>query len=147
MDEMEKPPVFIIDDDQEELDIIEEVWTELGFDYPLEVFDDVERLCTRLQEKVNPFLIISDLNLRKEDGLSLRKKLANEFLLSYKSIPFVFWSTSASNDQIKRAYDIGGHGFFIKRGTYKDIKDCLKIILTYWCASKVPAPPNSSRKY
>ena len=55
---MQKPPVFIIDDDKEELDIIQELWTELSFDYPLEVFDDVGRLITKLQDKVNPFLII-----------------------------------------------------------------------------------------
>jgi CheY-like chemotaxis protein len=140
---MENPPVFIIDDDNEELDIIQDIWKELNFDHPLEVFDDVDRLFTRLNEKVNPFVIISDVNLPKVDGFSLREKLANDFSMSYKSIPFIFWSTSASNDQIKRAYDSGGHGFFMKGNTYREISKSLQIIMTYWKTSRVPALPHA----
>lgn len=140
---MEKPPVFIIDDDKEELEMVEEVWGELAFGYPLEVFNDVDSLFARLQDQVNPFLIIADVNLPKVDGFTLREKLAGEIATSYKSIPFIFWSTTASNDQIKRAYDSGGHGFFIKGFTYKDIRDSLEIIMTYWKASKVPTVPSA----
>jgi hypothetical protein len=72
------------------------------------------------------------------DGFALKQKLAEEAALSYKSIPFVFWSTTASNDQIKKGYDSGGHGFFIKGVSYAEIKESLNLIMTYWRTSKSP---------
>jgi CheY-like chemotaxis protein len=141
---MNDAPVFIIDDDPDELEIAQEIWPELGFNHPLEVFSQPEDLIRRLREKINPFLIICDVNLRKMDGFALRKKLTEETALSYKSIPFVFWSTTASDDQIKRGYDSGGHGFFIKGTNYIEIKESLKLIMAYWTESKAPNLPQST---
>jgi CheY-like chemotaxis protein len=142
---MTNPPVFIIDDDVEELELIEEIWEELKFKNKLEVFSDTDNFFERLQQgNVNPFIIISDVNLPKIDGFALREKLAEQDSLRYKSIPFVFWSTSASNEQIKKAYDSGGHGFFFKGANYNEIKDSLNIIMVYWKASKAPTVPGTN---
>lgn len=140
---MNNSPVFIIDDDTEELEMAKEIWEELNFPNSLEVFSDPEDVINRLKEKVNPFLIICDVNLRKMDGFALRQKLSEEAALSYKSIPFIFWSTTASNDQLKKGYDSGGHGFFIKGINYTEIKESLKLIITYWQASQAPMVPAS----
>jgi CheY-like chemotaxis protein len=124
--------------------MVQEIWNELNLENALEVFADAEKLLSRLREKnVNPFIIISDVNLPKMDGFTLRETLAEDTTLSYKSIPFIFWSTSASNEQIKHAYDSGGHGFFFKGQTYTQIKESLGIIMTYWKASKCPTVPKS----
>jgi FixJ family two-component response regulator len=141
---MTNSPVFIIDDDNEELEMVKEIWSELQFTNELELFSDPFKLMHRLgDDKVNPFIIICDVNLQKLDGFTLRQKLSDDVKLSYKSIPFVFWSTTASNEQIKKAYDSGGHGFFIKGSSYKEIKDSLNVIMTYWKASKSPVLPSS----
>jgi CheY-like chemotaxis protein len=140
---MNVAPVFIIDDDKEELEMATEIWKKLKFTHPLEVFSNPQNLIDRLREDVNPFIIICDVNLHKMDGFTLREKLAEEAVLSYKSIPFVFWSTTASNEQIKKAYDTGGHGFFLKGESYMKIQESLEIIMTYWTASKAPVPPLS----
>ena len=139
---MNTGPVFIIDDDAEELDIVQEIWQELSFKNTLEVFTDCERFLKRMEEKdINPFLIISDVNLAKMDGFALRQKLCESIELSYKSIPFIFWSTVASNEQVKHAYDSGGHGFFFKGSTYAEIKKSLNLIMSYWSESVVPELP------
>jgi CheY-like chemotaxis protein len=143
---MSNAPVFIIDDDIEELEMAKEIWQELNFSNPLELFSNPQDLLNRLKQDINPFIIICDVNLQTIDGFVLRQELSEETDLSYKSIPFVFWSTSASNDQIKKAYDIGGHGFFLKGQTYTQIKDSLNIILTYWTASKVPTIPSALQR-
>jgi CheY-like chemotaxis protein len=140
---MDNSPVFIIDDDSDELEMAKEIWQELQFPNPLEVFSHPQELIDRLKEKINPFIIICDVNLRKMDGFALKRKLSEEAALSYKSIPFVFWSTTASNDQLKKGYDSGGHGFFIKGANYTEIKESLNLIMTYWRASKVPILPHS----
>lgn len=140
---MNNGPVFIIDDDPEELEIVKEIWKDVGRGHGIEVFTDPHSLIARLREKINPFLIICDVNLGKMDGFELRKRLCDEQALSYKSIPFVFWSTSASNEQIKRSYDMGGHGFFIKGTTYLEIKESLNLIMKYWTVSKAPELPKN----
>lgn len=119
----------------------QEIWQELNFKNSLEVFSSPEQLLSRIRENINPFIIICDVNLRRMDGFTLREKLSEETTLSYKSIPFVFWSTTASNEQIKKAYDIGGHGFFFKGENYTQIKESLNIIMSYWTASKAPIVP------
>lgn len=140
---MNVAPVFIVDDDKEELEMAEEIWKDLDYENPLEVFSKPQDLLTRLSENINPFIIICDVNLHQMSGVALRQKLAEEAELSYKSIPFIFWSTMATNEQIKKAYDSGAHGFFLKGESYAQIKDSLETIMRYWTASKSPVVPNS----
>ena len=143
---MNDRPVFVIGNDGEELDMVKEIWQELSFRNSLEVFSSTEKFLGRMIEgNVNPFLIISDINLDKIDGFILRQKLCADLELSYKGIPFVFWSTTASNEQIKVAYDSGGHGFFLKGFTYQEMKKSLTIIMSYWNKAKVPDLPNQFR--
>lgn len=72
------------------------------------------------------------------DGFELKKHLYEDDLLNYKSIPFVFWSSQASKEQIKKAYDLGGNGFFVKENTLNGLKTSLAEIMQYWLKSKVP---------
>ena len=124
--------------------MVQDIWQDLNFANKLELFSTSDQLIERLGENVNPFIIISDVNLPKIDGFELRQRLADLPGIRYKSIPFVFWSTSASDEQIKKAYDSGGHGFFIKGSTYNEIKDSLNIIMIYWKNSRSPLANDSS---
>ena len=85
-----------------------------------------------------PFLIISDINLHPIDGFELREKILEDESSKFKSIPFIFWSGSASEDQIKKAYDLSSHGFFIKASTFKELKEIMTDIITYWHKSEIP---------
>lgn len=136
---MNTGPVFIIDDDVEELDIVKELWQELNFPNSLETFTLPADLIKRLKANDQaPFIIISDVHLPQMDGFELRQRLAKEDNMRYKTIPFIFWSTTASNTDIKTAYDSGGHGFFFKGSTYQEISASLRVIMNYWAASKIP---------
>lgn len=136
---MNHRPVFIVDDDIEERDIIKEIVQELNVQNPVLFFDSGNAVLEHLsQDPTNPFLIICDVNLPQMDGFTLRQRFAEENALHYKSIPFIFWSTTASNDQIKKAYDFGAHGFFFKGHSYAEIKESLDTIISYWMKSKAP---------
>lgn len=136
---MKNPPVFIVDDDIDEREIIQDIWTELEVKNPLVFFESGQAVLDHFEkDPTNPFLIICDVNLPQMDGFTLRQKFTDENSLHYKSIPFVFWTTSASNDQIKKAYDYGAHGFFFKGESYSSMKQSLDIIMTYWKTAKAP---------
>ena len=136
---MNNRPVFIIDDDLDEHEIIQDIWQELAVDNPLIFFKSSSAVLTHLMgDPTNPFLIICDVNLPQMDGFELRQKISDHDTIRYKAIPFIFWSTAASNEQIKKAYDYGGHGFFLKGHNYSQIKESLSIIINYWRNSKAP---------
>ena len=136
---MKNRPIFIVDDDFEEREIIQEIMTELEVINPVLFFETGYAVLDHLEkDPTNPFMIICDVNLPQMDGFALRQRFTEENSLHYKSVPFIFWSTTASNEQIKRAYDCGVHGFFFKGHNYREIKESLNTIITYWKIAKAP---------
>lgn len=57
----------------------------------------------------------------------------------FNSVPFIFWSTTASEAQITQAYKLAVHGFFIKEISYEEIKKTFIDIINYWVRSKMPS--------
>jgi CheY-like chemotaxis protein len=136
---MNAAPILIIDDDTDDKDFLQEAWKDLPFDNPLIFFSSAEDALNYLNnEKIVPFLILSDVNLQATDGFAFKEKLLEDERLNYASIPFVFWSSAASPNQIKRSYDLGGNGFFIKGNNLSEIKQSLVDIVNYWTKSKTP---------
>ena len=74
------------------------------------------------------------------DGFKLKEELLKDKNMNYASIPFVFWSTSASESEIKKSYDLGGNGFFLKGDSFHEMKESLLDIVKYWFKSKTPFP-------
>lgn len=136
---MSNAPILIVDDDSEDKELLQEAWKELEFKNPLIFFNNGQDVLDYLHsEKAKPFLIICDVNIPRMDGFALKAKLLGDSTINYKSIPFVFWSTSVSKAQIQKAYDLGGNGFFLKDNSFEEIKQSLIDIVKYWSKSKVP---------
>jgi len=138
---MNNLPVFIVDDDLDDHYLIDEIWKELDLKNPLLFFNSARELLTHMKQNPDkpPFIIISDVNLPNTDGFELREILLKDESAKYKSIPFIFWSEKASEGQIKKAYDLSAHGFFIKENTVQEIKKTFQSIIEYWLKSKIPA--------
>jgi CheY-like chemotaxis protein len=132
-------PIFIVDDDVDDQDFIKTIWAELHYDNPLIFFQDSEKVLFHLKsDPTVPFIILCDINVDPMNGFELKKKIQEDPNIKYKSVPFIFWSTSASNEQVKKAYDLGGNGFFIKENRLEDLKKSFIKIVEYWFMSKVP---------
>jgi CheY-like chemotaxis protein len=131
--------IYIVDDDKEDEDIIIDAFNELGIKNEVKFFNTAEGLLSELKSKKEvPFIIISDINLPKMNGFELREKILEEAAITDKSIPFIFWSTTASEAQIKKAYDLSAHGFFLKGRSFKELKEGLNEIVKYWSISLAP---------
>ena len=136
---MNTNPIYIVDDDPEDEDFIKEAFGELGIKNELKFFSSAESILSQLkQDSEVPFIIISDVNLPKMDGFQLREKILNESAVKDKTIPFIFWTTSASEAQIKRAYDLSVHGFFLKGRSFKELKEKIQEMVAYWSDSLAP---------
>lgn len=137
---MNTNPIYIVDDDHDDEQMIKESFMELGIRNEVKFFWSAEGVLKELKNNpVVPFLIISDVNLPKMSGFELREKILGEASITHKSIPFIFWSTSVSEAQIKRAYDLSAHGFFLKGKSYTELKDKLQEIVKYWDDSLAPS--------
>jgi CheY-like chemotaxis protein len=132
-------PVYIVDEDDDDQEFVKEVWKELGYTNELLFFQNGERVLHHLKtDSTVPFLILCDVNIPRMDGFELKDRLLETTSLYHKSIPFVFWSTQASEEQIKKAYDLKVNGFFIKDSNLPDLKASLATIVEYWQKSQVP---------
>jgi CheY-like chemotaxis protein len=136
---MNDRPIFIVDDDIDDREILEDAWRELEFKNPLKFFKNGEDVISHLKkEPTVPFLIISEFDLPKMNGYELKKKLLEHKSTNFKSIPFVFLSASASQHHIEKAYDVCTNGYFIKEASFEKLKQQLVDIVKYWSASRVP---------
>ncbi len=136
---MDENPILIVDDDEDDLELIKEAGAYLKISHPLVFFQSGTDLIQYLKTASKPpFLIISDVNLPSQDGFALRKQLMDDGDLKYKSVPFIFWSTAASEKQIQFAYDLPAQGFFFKPSNFQDICSTFEAILDYWTKSQHP---------
>jgi CheY-like chemotaxis protein len=137
---MQKGPVYIIDDDTDEHELIRDIWKDMKIPNEIIFFKGGDEVLRHLEKASNaPFIIICDVNLPKMNGFELREKILESGSKKYKSVPFIFWSTRASEAQITQAFELSAHGFFIKESSIEEIKQCFQLILNYWQKSEMPA--------
>lgn len=137
---MQTGAVWVIDTDADDHEMVREVWRELKLKNELVFLDSAEKVLGLLEEAdTAPFIIICELNLPKVDGFELRERMLATHSKKFKSVPFIFWSTYASEQQITHAFDLSVHGFFIKESTFEDMKTAFLHIINYWLNSKMPS--------
>ncbi|MEB2786369.1 response regulator [Algoriphagus persicinus] len=132
-------PIIIIEDDMDDQLILVEVFKQLNYSNKLIFFDDGEDALEYLIETdVEPFLVLSDINMPKLNGLELREKVHNNEDLRLKSIPYLFFSTSAEQKHVIDAYSRSIQGFFVKPNGFENLKRMMMKIVEYWQECESP---------
>ena len=132
-------PIIIIEDDTDDQDILADIFKELNYDNEVIFFGDgVKALAYLTDTEVEPFLVFSDINMPKLNGMELREKVHNNEDLRLKSIPYLFFSTSAEQRDVIDAYSRSIQGFFIKPHSYDKLKSMLVKIVEYWQECQSP---------
>lgn len=126
-------PFIIIEDDIDDQDILSEVFKELEYKNKVIFFSDGEEALNYLiTTDVEPFIMFSDINMPKLNGIELRQKIHENENLRLKSIPYLFFTTSAEQNHVIEAYSKSVQGFFIKPNNYNILKETIKNIVEYW---------------
>ena len=131
---MNSGPIVLVDDDVEDKEILQQILTDLNVHNPLLWLDNCADSMQYLRTtQKQAFLIICDINLPKQNGIDFKKDLDNDPVLRKKSIPFVFCSTSVSEETVNRAYmEMTVQGFFQKCFSYEEFRKNMKTIIDYW---------------
>jgi len=134
-----KGPIIIIEDDLDDQEILHDVFISLNYQNEILFFSDGEAALNFLTEtSVDPFIIFSDINMPKLDGMQLRERIHQNESLRLRSIPYLFFSTTAEQKHVIDAYSRSIQGFFIKPNSYDDLKETIRTIIEYWLKCVAP---------
>ena len=128
-----KGPIIFIEDDQDDQEIMAEAFSHLNLKNEVIFFDEGEHALAYLTKtEVEPFIVFSDINMPKLSGMELRKKIHENEDLRLKSIPYLFFSTSAEQKHVIDAYSKSIQGFFVKPSDFNELTATLHSIVDYW---------------
>ena len=131
--------IIIIEDDSDDQEMFSEVFKELNYKNEIVFFNDGQEALTYMTAKTTePFIVFSDINMPKLNGMELRKQIHENEDIRVKTIPYLFFSTSAAQEAIVDAYSKSIQGFFIKPSSFEDLKSVMKIIVEYWQKCESP---------
>jgi CheY-like chemotaxis protein len=126
-------PILLIDDDEDDIDLVSEVLRQEGVHNDLHHFKNgLEAIEFLLSSPRRPFLILADINMPKMGGIEMRRAISENPVLKSKSIPFVFFTTTATEQTVLQAYEMDVQGFFEKANTIKETARRLRNIVEYW---------------
>jgi len=133
--------IILIEDDAEDREILieafDQVMTENNYDNRLIVIEDSSVVINYLKStKTEPFLLLSDINMPKIDGFTLRDLINKDPELREKCSRYLFLTTSDTVDYISKASQRSIQGYFSKPVTFSGYKKLIADILSYWKLNK-----------
>lgn len=131
--------IVIVEDDTDDQEMFIDVFKELDYKNEIVFFNDGQEALTYLTGKtVEPFVVISDINMPKLNGMELRKQIHENENIRLKTIPYLFFTTSAAQADVVDAYSKSIQGFFVKPSSFQGLKSTVKAIVEYWQKCESP---------
>lgn len=145
------PTILVVEDNQDDLLLLVSAVEETGYDVHLETVQDGQEMLDYVNRdgayadpvtSPRPNLILLDLRLPQMDGPEALEKLKQ--LPAHRRIPVVMLTTSWSEADIERCYDLGAASFIIKPLTLDQLIDTMEQLCRYWFnVCELPAPQDT----
>ena len=141
MDPKEKKPITILiaDDDPDDRAMIKEAFEENLLLNDLQFVEDGEELMSYLNRAGKytdaasyplPGLILLDLNMPKKDGREALEEIKKSDKLNH--IPIIILTTSKTEEDIIKSYDLGVNCFITKPVKFVDLVQVTKTLGRFW---------------
>jgi len=128
-----KGPILIIEDDMDDQEILAEIFERLNYENEVIFFNNGQKALAYLTEfNIQPFLILSDINMPILNGFELRDRIHNNEALRLKCIPYLFFTTTTSERAVVDAYAKSAQGFFVKPDSFEKLEQTIRKIVEYW---------------
>jgi CheY-like chemotaxis protein len=131
-------PILLVEDDDVDVMTVKRALRDLKVTNQLVPTGDGEEAINYLKTKSNtkPGVILLDLNMPKMDGTEfLTIVKADEAL---KKIPVVVLTTSDSEQDINKSFELGAAGYMVKTVDYEKFTETIRTINLYWTLSELP---------
>ena len=126
MDQFSTTLIYVIDDDREDFELLNQVivdrWPSMHFKY----FEDPHTFVNDLGILEHPCFIVLDINMPKINGFEVLTSLKEN--VSWKKIPVVFLSTSNNLSQKEKALELGAASYLTKPSTADQWEEVVKEI-------------------
>lgn len=131
--------ILMADDDDDDCMLAREALAESRLANALYIVQDGEELLDYLHRRgqyidaansPRPGLILLDLNMPRKDGREALREIKIDPHL--RQIPIVVLTTSKSEEDIYRSYDLGANSFITKPVTFSSLVEVMKTIGKYW---------------
>lgn len=134
-------PVLMADDDVDDCSLATDAFKMAHVNNPLRCLSDGEKLIDYLRECLArdmavgcfPALILLDLNMPRMDGRETLQMLKAD--PATRDIPVVVWTTSRSEDDIRRARAAGCDDYIIKPSSFTEMVGIVRNLGDRWLAS------------
>jgi CheY-like chemotaxis protein len=134
-----KGPIVLIDDDQDDLQLLIEIFAEMNLPNEIHLFKNSLSLLTFLKKPgVNPFLIISDINMPVTNGFQLRDMIMSDPEINGSHIPYIFFTTASVLKVVSNNKGYSYQGIFRKPSKHVEWRETLTSIVKYWTLSMPP---------
>lgn len=138
--------ILMADDDPDDRLLLQEARDEAGLDSDLYFVEDGEDLLDFLRhegkyaEQTTPLpgLILLDLNMPRKDGREALREIRADVTL--RRIPIVVLTTSKSEEDIYRSYDMGANSYITKPVSFEALVTMVQLLGQYWLTT-VELPP------
>lgn len=125
--------ILIIEDDEDDRDILKEIFLDLGYKNNIIFFhDSVEALEYLRRPEIEPFIVISDINMPKLGGFELRSIILEEEIFMDKDIPYVFISNAQDEYSVKKANSLNIQDYIHKGTDYNKYKEKIRNLIDFW---------------
>jgi CheY-like chemotaxis protein len=132
-------PIIIVEDDEDDRLFFSDVFKELNYKNEIIFFCDGQEALAHLTTMTNePFIVFSDINMPKLNGIELRNQIIENEDIRLKTIPYLFFTTSAEQEAVIDAYSKSIQGFFVKPTSFQELKTMIKCIVEYWQLCESP---------
>jgi CheY-like chemotaxis protein len=131
-------PILLVEDDSVDVMTVERALKDLEVASKLVPAGDGEEALTYLRGHGNtkPSVILLDLNMPKMNGIEFLKIVKADHGL--KRIPVIVLTTSNSEQDIAKSFELGAAGYMVKSVDYKRFMQIIETIDSYWTLSKLP---------
>jgi two-component system, chemotaxis family, response regulator Rcp1 len=141
--------ILLVEDNPGDVDLTREALGECKIRNELQVVNNGEEAMDYLRhlgkyaDAVKPDLILLDLNLPKKDGREVLAEIKSDENL--KRIPVVILTTSKSEEDILKTYNLHANCFITKPIDFAQFIKVVKSIEDFWLTI-VKLPPNGAKK-
>lgn len=132
--------ILVADDDADDRMLIADAFEEACLKNPVDFVEDGIDLLEYLKREGKyadkgdddslPGIILLDLNMPRMDGRTALKEIRADEKL--RKIPIVVLTTSKSEEDILRTYDLGVNSFITKPVTFDGLVQVVQVLNQYW---------------
>ena len=134
----EKLFILIAEDDADDRFLFKTAFEEKGYKDRIEFVENGIELWKFLQnisekelnQKTYPSFILLDLNMPKKDGREVLREIKQH--PEFKKIPVVVFTTTNSENEVKRCYELGANTYVVKPVSFDSLLKVVEEIRMYW---------------